>query len=45
MKLYLKSRGDVFDATAEYDEKNKTITVLQGSKINENFAPWPSLPT
>ena len=38
MKLYLKSRGDVFNATAEYDEKNKTITVLQGTKINENFA-------
>lgn len=32
MKLYTKSRDNLYDATAAYD--GKTITVFQGSRIN-----------
>lgn len=36
MKIYLKGRNGVYDATAEYEDGK--ITVLKGSKIQMDFA-------
>lgn len=36
MKIYLKGRNGVYDATAEYEDGK--ITVLKGTKIQMDFA-------
>ena len=38
MRFYLKNRTGSIDASAEYDEKEKTFTVLKGSRISEKVS-------
>lgn len=38
MKLYLKSKDGTVKATAEYDKKQHTFTVLKGSVVSKTIA-------
>lgn len=38
MKLYIKREKNGIDAVCEYNEKEKSFTVLKGSKISSNIA-------
>lgn len=36
MRLYLKRKGNLINAVAEYDVKTKMFTVLKGSKVSKS---------
>ena len=40
IKIYLKGRNDSYSASGLYNEKDNTVTVLKGSKINEKIDPF-----
>lgn len=42
MKLYLKSRNDRFDASAEYNPQTEVFVVLRGSRVSENISTAPT---